>query len=201
MELSIFKTILTYTSKLNIPIFEKLKRKWKWIIFYIFGLFKPWWQYIYIKFERQINEATHFFKKHSYKHKNQCLNNVHVIHLRFTNANTQFIFNPCASTTYCTSYMTKMNKPIISKQHSIIKKWIESTRDANSKIQKLINTFKNIQQMVINLVFFLPLYHSSQKIQFHYVVDNMHLAWCTWHDPNIKKINNLINLKLKTSHP
>ncbi len=81
----------------------------------------------------------------------------------FTNAIIQFILNPCATTTYCTSYMTKIDKPIISKE-IIIQKWIENTRDANTKIQKLSNTWKINHQMVVNLALSLPLYHSSQTI-------------------------------------
>jgi hypothetical protein len=48
------------------------------------------------------------------------------------------------------------------------------------------------------------LYHYTihlKQFQFHYIVDNMHLAWCTWHDSNIKEINNSINLESKSLHP
>jgi hypothetical protein len=79
--------------------------------------------------------------------------------------NIQFILDPYVATTYCTSYMTKLNKTITSELLSIIKKCIAHNIDANTKIQKLSNDFLNAQQMVVQFVvyimFSLPLYHSS----------------------------------------
>jgi hypothetical protein len=73
-------------------------------------------------------------------------------------------------TTYCTSYITKIDKSITSQSHSIIKKCITNNIDANTRIQKLGNVFLNAQQMVVQLVvylvFSLQLYHSSQTFQF-----------------------------------
>jgi hypothetical protein len=51
-----------------------------------------------------------------------------------------------------------------------MQKCITNNIDANTIIQKLCNVFFNVQQMVVQfdvyLVFFLPLYHSSQTFQF-----------------------------------
>jgi hypothetical protein len=38
----------------------------------------------------------------------------HVVHLWFANIDIQFILDPYATTTYCTSYTTKINKSITS---------------------------------------------------------------------------------------
>ncbi len=65
--------------------------------------------------------------------------------------------------------MTKIDKSITSKLHSIIQKCIANNIDANTKIQKLGNVFFNVQQMVTQLVYFvfsLPLYHSFRTFQF-----------------------------------
>jgi hypothetical protein len=60
-------------------------------------------------------------------------------------ANTyiQFILNPYASASYCTLSMTKIDKFVTSKLHSIIKKCILDKIDANIRIQKLGNVFFN----------------------------------------------------------
>jgi len=88
----------------------------------------------------------------------------------FTNIDIQFILDPYATITYCTSYVTKIDKSITSKLHFIIKKCIVNNIDVNTKIQKLCNAFLNAQQMVIQLVAYLmlslPLYHSSRTFQF-----------------------------------
>jgi len=61
--------------------------------------------------------------------------------------------------------MTKIDKSVTSELHSIIKKCIANNIDANTRIQKLSNVFLHVQQtvvqLIIYLVFSLPLYHSS----------------------------------------
>jgi hypothetical protein len=61
--------------------------------------------------------------------------------LWFTNTNIQFVLDPYATTSYCTSYMTKIDESITSKLHFIIQKCIANNIDANTKIQKLGNVF------------------------------------------------------------
>jgi hypothetical protein len=63
-------------------------------------------KYIYIKFENQINKATHFLKQTL---KNIKINafNTHATHLWFASIDIQFILNPYAIATCCTSYMTR----------------------------------------------------------------------------------------------
>jgi hypothetical protein len=64
----------------------------------------------------------------------------------------------------------KKNKSTTLKLHSIIQKCITNNINVNTRIEKLGNVFLNVQQMVaqlvIYLVFFLPLYHSFQTFQF-----------------------------------
>jgi hypothetical protein len=57
----------------------------------------------------------------------------------------QFILNPYTATTYCTSYVTKIDKSITSWLLSIIQKCITNNIDANTIIQKLCNVFFNVQ--------------------------------------------------------
>jgi hypothetical protein len=64
------------------------------------------------------------------------------------------------------SYMTKIDKSIPFKLHSIIQKFIENKTNANTRIQNFGNTYFNAQQMVIEFVVYFvlssPLYYSSQ---------------------------------------
>jgi hypothetical protein len=66
--------------------------------------------------------------------------------------------------------MTKIDKSITSKLHSIIKKCIPNNINANIIIEKLDNVFLYAQQMVVQLVaylvLFLSLYHSFRTFQF-----------------------------------
>jgi hypothetical protein len=82
-------------------------------------------------------------------------------HLWFANIDIQFILDPYVAATYYTSYMKKIENYILS-----LKKCITNNIDVNKIIPKLRNVFLNAQQMVtqlvIYLVFSLPLYHSSQ---------------------------------------
>jgi len=62
--------------------------------------------------------------------------------------------------------MTKVDKSVPFKLHSIIQKYIENKINANTRIQNFGNIFLNAQQMVAELVVYLvlssPLYYSSQ---------------------------------------
>jgi beta-galactosidase beta subunit len=71
----------------------------------------------------------------------------------------QFVLDPYATATYSTSYMTKINKSLTSKLHSISKKGIANNINANIRIQKLGNVFLNAQQMVQLLLTLCFLYH------------------------------------------
>ncbi len=66
--------------------------------------------------------------------------------------------------------MKEEEKLITSKLHSIIQNYIIVKTNANTRIEKMGKNFKNIQQMVfqiiIYLVFSLPLYHSSWTFLF-----------------------------------
>jgi hypothetical protein len=61
------------------------------------------------------------FKKKAFK-KIAIKPSIRVVHLWFANIDIQFILDSYVATTYCTSYMTKLDKSITSKLHFIIKK-------------------------------------------------------------------------------
>jgi hypothetical protein len=72
--------------------------------------------------------------------------------LWFANIDIQYILDPYAIVTYCTSYMTKIDKLITLELHYIIKKRITNNINVNTIIQKLNNVFLNAQQMVVQVV-------------------------------------------------
>ena len=59
----------------------------------------------------------------------------------FANTDIQFILDPYAVTTYCTSYMTKVDKFMTTLLKSILQKCITNKTDANIRILKLGNAF------------------------------------------------------------
>ncbi len=113
--------------------------------------------------EKQINKITYVLKQTPKNIKTNALN-IRVVHLWFANIDNQFILDPYATTSYYTSYITKLDKSITSKQHSIIKNALQIQEF------KCPNVFFNAQQMVAQLVaylvFFLLLYHSFRTFQF-----------------------------------
>jgi hypothetical protein len=56
-------------------------------------------------------------------------------YLIFTNINIQIFLYLYVFITYCTSYLTKINKSVTSKLHFIIQKCIAINIDANTRIQ------------------------------------------------------------------
>jgi len=56
---------------------------------------------------------------------------IKVVALWETNSDIQFILDPYIATSYCTSYLTKINKTITSKFQTIIKKCENENVDAN----------------------------------------------------------------------
>jgi hypothetical protein len=88
------------------------------------------------------------------------------------NANTdaQYVLNACATTSYCTSYMTKVDKIMASAFRRIHKKHEKSHIDAMKMICTLGNTLLNLQQMssqqAIHIALSLPLNYSSRKCVF-----------------------------------
>jgi hypothetical protein len=96
--------------------------------------------------------------------------NKKISHIWYANTDIQFILDPYAAATYCTSYMTNVDKSITSELSSIIKTCVTEKIDANTRILKLGNAFLNAQQMLaqlaIYLVLSLPLYHASRTFEF-----------------------------------
>jgi hypothetical protein len=67
---------------------------------------------------------------------------IKVVALWETNSDIQFILEPYIATSYCTSYLTKIDKTITSKFQTIIKKCENENVDANLRVTKLNNVFK-----------------------------------------------------------
>jgi hypothetical protein len=59
----------------------------------------------------------------------------------------QFILDPYVVVSYCTSYLTKFDKTITRELKTIIINCSENENQTNIHIQKLRNTFLNVQQM------------------------------------------------------
>ena len=91
--------------------------------------------------------------------------NIHIAPSWFANMDTQFVLDIYAAATYCTLYMTKIDKFITKELHKVIQKCIVEKIEAYIKIQNLENTFLNAQQMSTQLAAYLvhsiPLYHAS----------------------------------------
>jgi hypothetical protein len=62
------------------------------------------------------------------------------------NIDVQFIFDPCATTNYSTYYLTKIDKTITRKLNAITINCNENIIETNICIQKMGNTFFNVQQ-------------------------------------------------------
>jgi hypothetical protein len=96
--------------------------------------------------------------------------NKSISNIWYANTDIQFILDPYAAATYCTSYMTKVDKNITSELQSIMQKCIDNKVLADERILKLGYVFLNAQQMsarlAIYLIFFLPLYHASRTFKF-----------------------------------
>jgi hypothetical protein len=86
------------------------------------------------------------------------------------NTNIQFIHDPYVATSYCTSYLTKIDIIITNKFQTIIKKCENENVDTNLSVRKLSNVFLNAQQMFAQLASYLilslPLYHTSKSFSF-----------------------------------
>ena len=77
--------------------------------------------------------------------------NKNISHMWFANTDIQFILDPYAAATYCTSYMTKVDKSMTTELKSILQNCITNKTDANIRILKLGNAFLNAQQMSAQL--------------------------------------------------
>ena len=96
--------------------------------------------------------------------------NQNIAHMWFANTDIQFILDPYVAATYCTSYMTKVDKSMTTELKSILQKCITDKIDANIRILKLGNAFLNAQQLLAQLAIYLilsiPLYHCSRSFAF-----------------------------------
>ena len=96
--------------------------------------------------------------------------NKNISHMWFANTDIQFILDHYVAATYCTSYMTKVDKSMTTELKSILQNCITNKTDANIRILKLGNAFLNAQQMsaqlAIYLILSIPLYHCSRSFAF-----------------------------------
>jgi len=87
------------------------------------------------------------------KHMKNIKTNVYaikVVALWEANIDIQFILDPYVATSYCTSYLTKIDKIIINEFQNIIKKCENENVDANLRVRKLGNFFKMHNRCMFN---------------------------------------------------
>jgi hypothetical protein len=86
------------------------------------------------------------------------------------NTNAQYVLNAYVAASYCTSYMTKVDKSMTSAFIRICKEHERSHIDAIQMIRTLGNTLLNLQQMsaqqAVHIALSLPLNCSSRKCVF-----------------------------------
>ncbi len=85
------------------------------------------------------------FLKRKVKHNRTNAYANQVAPLREANTNRQFILDPHVTTSYYTSFLTKIDKSITNEFQTIINKCEDENIDANVKIRKLCNVFLNAQ--------------------------------------------------------
>jgi hypothetical protein len=86
------------------------------------------------------------------------------------NTNVQYVLNAYAATSYCTSYMTKVEKSMTSAFKIILKEHERSHIDVIQMIHALGNTLLNLQKMstqqAVHIALSPPLTYSSRKCVF-----------------------------------
>jgi len=86
------------------------------------------------------------------------------------NIDAQYVLNSYAATSYCTSYMTKLDKTMTNSFRRIHKEHEISNIDAMQMIHTLGNTLLNLQQMssqqAVHIALSLPLHCSSRECIF-----------------------------------
>jgi hypothetical protein len=86
------------------------------------------------------------------------------------NIDAQYVLNGYDATSYCTSYMTKIDKSMTSAFRKICKEHERSHIDAIQMIHTLGNTLLNLQQMsaqqAVHIALSFPLICSSIKCDF-----------------------------------
>ncbi len=94
----------------------------------------------------------------------------HVRLLWGANTNAQYILDPYATTLYCISYLTKIDKYVTQEMKIILNKFKHEQTKTYEHIKKLGNVFLNAQQMsiqqVVRITLSIPLYHSTRSFQF-----------------------------------
>ena len=97
------------------------------------------------------------------------------------NTDVQYVLNAYVASSYCTSYMTKVDKSMTSAFKRICKEHERSHIDVMQTIRTLGNTLLNLQQMfsqqVVCIALSLPLNCSSRKCVF---INTSPLEKCTF---------------------
>jgi hypothetical protein len=86
------------------------------------------------------------------------------------NTDAQFVLDPYAAASYCTSYLTKVDKSVTAEMKATLEKCkYEQTSDVE-RVRKMGNSFLNAQQMPAQLAVYLalslPLHHATRSFQF-----------------------------------
>ena len=104
--------------------------------------------------------------------RNVCTNpfGIHAGNIWQANTHLQFILDPYAAASYCTFYLTKIDKTVTQELNKIIANCTKENIEANIRIPKMGNAFLNVQQMsaqlVVYVVLSIPLYHASRSFKF-----------------------------------
>ena len=93
-----------------------------------------------------------------------------MLNLWNANIDAQYVLNAYAVASYCSSYMTKVDKSMTNAFRRIHKEHERSEIDAIQMISTLGNTLLNLQQMsaqqVVHIALYLPLNCSSRECIF-----------------------------------
>ena len=91
-------------------------------------------------------------------------------HLWNANTDAQYVLNAYAAASYCSSYMTKVDRTMTNAFKRIRKEHEKSKIYAIQMIRSLGNDFLNLQQILaqqaVHIALSLPLNHSSRECNF-----------------------------------
>ena len=102
-------------------------------------------------------------------------------HLWNANTDSQYVLSAYAAVSYCTSYMTKVDRSMTNAFKRIRKQHEKSKIDAIQMIRSLGNDLLNLQQIsaqeAIHIAVSLPLNHSSTECNF---INTTQIDKCTF---------------------
>jgi hypothetical protein len=74
-----------------------------------------------------------------------------------TNTDAQFVLHPYAATSYCTSYLIRVDKFVTAEMKATLEKCIHKQTSHIERIRKMGNSFLNAQQMPAQVAVYLAL--------------------------------------------